>query len=35
MDSTQYAIECLEILEKNQFVKLNHDPVKSVEEKIQ
>ena len=35
MDRTKYTNKCLEILETNQFTKLNHDPTKSVEEKIQ
>ena len=35
MDKTKYTNKCLEILETNQFTKLNHDPTKSVEGKIQ
>ena len=35
MDRTKYTNKCLEILETNQFTTLNHDPRKSVEEKIQ
>ena len=35
MDRTKYTNKCLEILETNQFIKLNHDPAKSVEGKIQ
>ena len=35
MDRTKYTNICLEILETNQFTKLNHDPTKSVEEMIQ
>ena len=35
MDRTKYTNKCLEILETNQFTKLNHDSTKSVEEKIQ
>ena len=35
MDRTKYTSKCLEIPETNQFTKLNHDPTKSVEEKIQ
>ena len=35
MDRTKYTNRCLEILETNQFTKLNHDPTKSVEEMIQ
>ena len=34
MDKTKYTKKCLEILETNQFTKLNHDPTKSVEEKM-
>ena len=35
MDKAKYTYKCLEILETNQFTKLNHDPTKSVEGKIQ
>ena len=35
MDKTKYTNKCLEILEANQFTKLNHDPTKSFEGKIQ
>ena len=35
MERTKYRNKCLEILETNQFTKLNHDPTKSVEEMIQ
>ena len=35
MDRTKYTNKCLKILETNQFTKLNHDPTKSVEGKIQ
>ena len=35
MDRTKYTNKCLEILETNQFTKLNHDPTKLVQEKIQ
>ena len=31
MDKTKYTNKCLEILETDQFTKLNHDPTKSVE----
>ena len=32
---TKYTDKCLELLQTNQFIKLNHDPTKSVEDKIQ
>ena len=35
MDKTKSTNKCLEILEANQFTKLNHDPTKSFEGKIQ
>ena len=35
MDRTKYTNKCLETLETSQFTKLNHDPIKSVAEKIQ
>ena len=35
MDRTKYTDKCLELLQMNQFMKLNHDPGKSIEGKIQ
>ena len=35
MDRTKYTDKCLELLQTNQFMKLNHDPTKSIEGKIQ
>ena len=35
MDRTKYTHKCLELLQTNQFMKLNHDPTKSIEGKIQ
>ena len=35
MSRTKSTKKCLEILETNQFAKLNHDPTKLVEGKIQ
>ena len=32
MDGIKYKNKCLEILETDQFTKLNHDPTKSIEE---
>ena len=34
MDRTKYTDKCLELLQTNQFMKLNHDPTKSIEGKI-
>ena len=35
MDRTKYTNKCLELFQTNQVIKLNHDPTKSVEGKIQ
>ena len=35
MDRNKYTGKCLELLQTNQFMKLNHDPTKSIEGKIQ
>ena len=35
MERTKYTNKCLEILETNQFTKLNHDPTEPNEEKTQ
>ena len=35
MDRTKYTDKCLELLQTNQFMKLNHDPTKPIEGKIQ
>ena len=35
MDRTKYTNKCSEIPETNQFIKLHHDPTKSVEGKLQ
>ena len=35
MDKTKYQGKCLAILDTNQFVKLNIDPTKEIETKIQ
>ena len=35
MDRTKYTNKCLELLQTNQFIKLNHNPAKSIEGKIQ
>ena len=35
MDRNKYTDKCLELLQTNQFMKLNHDPTKSIEGKIQ
>ena len=35
MGRTKYKNKCVEILETNQFIKLNHDPTKSVGGTIQ
>ena len=35
MDGTKDTNKCLELLQANQFIKLNHDPPKSMEGKIQ
>ena len=35
MDKTKYKGKCLAILDTNQFVKLNIDPTKEIETKIQ
>ena len=35
MDRTRYPDKCFEMLATNQFIKLNHDPTKSVKGKIQ
>ena len=35
MDRTKYTDKCLELLQTNQFMKLNHDPTRSIEGKIQ
>ena len=35
MDRTKYIDKCLGLLQTNQFMKLNHDPTKSIEGKIQ
>ena len=35
MDRKNYTDKCLELLQTNQFMKLNHDPTKSIEGKIQ
>ena len=35
MDRPKYTDKCLELLQMNQFMKLNHDPTKSIEGKIQ
>ena len=33
-DGNKYTGKCLELLQTNQFMKLNHDPTKSIEGKI-
>ena len=35
MDRTRYTTKCLELLQTNQLIKLNHDPIESIEGKIQ
>ena len=35
MDRTKYTDKCLELLQTNQFIKLNHNLTKSIEGKIQ
>ena len=35
MDKTKYQEKCLALLNTNQFVKLNRDPTKQIETKIQ
>ena len=35
IDRTKYTDKCLELLQTNQFMKLNHDPNKPIEGKIQ
>ena len=35
MDRTKYTGKCSELLQTNQFMKLYHDPTKSIERKIQ
>ena len=35
MDRTKYSNKSLELLQTNQFIKLNHDPAKTIEGKIQ
>ena len=35
MDSSKYTEKCLEILEKDKFAKINYDPTKRIERKIQ
>ena len=35
MDRTKYIDKCLGLLQTNQFIKLNHNPTKSIEGKIQ
>ena len=35
MDRTKYNYKCLELLQTDQFIILNHDPTKSIEGKIQ
>ena len=34
MDRIKCTDKCLELLQMNQFIKLNHDPTRSVEGKI-
>ena len=34
MDGTKDTNKCLELLQANQFIELNHDPTKSMEGKI-
>ena len=35
MDRAKYTEKCFELLQTNQFIKLNHDLTKSIEGKIQ
>ena len=35
MDRTKYTYKCLELLQTNKIMKLNHDLTKSIEGKIQ
>ena len=35
MDRAKYTTKCLELLQTNQFIKLNHDSTKSIKGKIQ
>ena len=35
MDRTRYTTKCLELLQTNQLIKFNHDPIESIEGKIQ
>ena len=35
MDSSKYTEKCLELLENDQFAKINDDPTKRIESKIQ